>query len=82
MHEKRVQKKMDIGTLLSSQEHRALLVALINRGSNADLVPPSVYIGFFQFRTIVHDFSGGLDWDLLLGNPTSRHPGLPGLAVP
>ena len=79
---------MDIGTLLSSQERRALPVALINRGSNADFVPPSVYIGFFQF-VLAKGRSGQLSmifWrarlGLLLGNPTGRHPGLPGLAVP
>ena len=34
------------GTLVSSQERRALAVSGVNPGSTAGFVPPSVYIGF------------------------------------
>ena len=49
LHEKGLQRQIGVGTLVSSQERRALLVPLINRGSTARFVPPSVYIGFPLF---------------------------------
>ena len=49
VHEKGLQRQIGVGTLVSSQERRALAVPLINRGSTADFVPPSVYIGFRLF---------------------------------
>ena len=44
LHEKGLQRQVGVGTLVSSQERRALLVARINRGSTAGFVPPSVYV--------------------------------------
>ena len=49
LHEKGLQRQIGDGTLVSSQERRALAVPLINRGSTADFVPPSVYIRFRVF---------------------------------
>ena len=49
MHEKGLQKQKGDGPLVSSQGERALLVPLVSRGSTADFVPPSVYIGFRLF---------------------------------
>ena len=42
-------RQISVGTLVSSQEPRALAVPLINRLSTAGFVPPSVYIGFHFF---------------------------------
>ena len=36
LHEKGLQRQIGVGTLVSSQERRALFVLLINRWSNAD----------------------------------------------
>ena len=36
LHEKGLQRQIGVGTLVSSQEQIALLVALINRGLTAD----------------------------------------------
>ena len=55
LHEKGLQRQIGVGTLVSSQEQRALLVPVINRlstagqpvinrGSTAGFVSPSVYI--------------------------------------
>ena len=60
LHEKGLQRQISVGTLVSSQERRALAVPLINRlstacqprvnrGSTADFVLQSVYIGFRLF---------------------------------
>ena len=60
LHKKDLRKQIGVGTLVSSQERRALAVLLItrsstanqprvNRGSTADFFPPSVYIGFRLF---------------------------------
>ena len=49
LREKSLQKIIGAGTLLSSQERRALAVPLINRWSTADFVPPTVYMGFLLF---------------------------------
>ena len=49
LHEKGLQRQKGVGPLVSSQEHRALLVLRINRGSTAGFVPPPVYIGFPLF---------------------------------
>ena len=45
--------KKGVGPLVSSQERRALPVPVINRGSTARCVPPSVYIGFRLFVLLV-----------------------------
>ena len=42
-------KYVGVGPLVSSQERRAFVVPRINRGSTADFVPPSVYMGFPLF---------------------------------
>ena len=49
LHEKGLQRQKGVVPLVSSQEQRALLVPLINRGSTGHFVPPSVYIGFRLF---------------------------------
>ena len=49
LHENSLQRQIRVGTLVSSQERRALAVPLMNRWSIADFVPPSVYIGFRLF---------------------------------
>ena len=49
LHEKGLQRQKGVVPLVGSQEQRALLVLVINRLSNADFVPPSVYIGFRLF---------------------------------
>ena len=49
MHEKGLQGQISVGTLVSSQEQRALLVSRLNRGSTAGFVLPSVYMGFRLF---------------------------------
>ena len=60
LHEKGLQRQIGVGTLVSSQEQRALLVPVTNRGSTgcqpvvirgstAGFVPPPVYIGFPLF---------------------------------
>ena len=46
LHEKGLQRQITFGTLVNSQQRRALLVPLINRGSTGRFVPPPVYIGF------------------------------------
>ena len=59
-HENGLQSQIGVGTVVSSQERRALLVPrsnrwstagqpLVNRGSTAGFVPPPVYIGFPLF---------------------------------
>ena len=42
LHEKVLQKQIGVGTFVSIQERRALLVLLKNRGSTVRFVPPSV----------------------------------------
>ena len=49
LRERSFQRQIGVGTLVSSQERRALAVPLINRGSTTDFVPPTVYIGFRLF---------------------------------
>ena len=60
LREKGLQRQKGVGPLVSSQEQSALLVPVINRlstavqprvnrGSTADFVPPSVYVGFRLF---------------------------------
>ena len=49
LHEKGLQRQIAVGTLVNSQQRRALLVPLINRGSTGRFVPPPVYIGFPLF---------------------------------
>ena len=67
LHEKGLQRQIGVGTLVSSQERRAPAVPLINRlatagqplvnrGSTADFVPPSVYIGFRFVRASEETF--------------------------
>ena len=96
MHEKGLQRQIGVGTLVSSQGRRALAVPLVNRlstagqplvnrGSTADFVPPSVYIGF---RLIVLPkrrpgqclrFAGGQERGLSPGriDPTASRPTQP-----
>ena len=42
LHEKGLQRQIGVGTLVSSQERRALFVPRIYRGLTAGFVPPSV----------------------------------------
>ena len=60
LHEKGLQRQIDVGTMVSSQQRRALLVPRLNRGSTggqprfnrwstAGFVPPPVYTGFPLF---------------------------------
>ena len=60
LHEKGLQRQLGVGTLVSSQERRALLVPLmnplqtadgpvVNRGSTAGFASPPVYIGIPSF---------------------------------
>ena len=60
LHEKGLQRQLAVGTLVNSQQRRALAVPVINRGQTADkprmnrwspagFVPPPVYIGFPLF---------------------------------
>ena len=49
LHEKGLQRQIGVGTLVRSQERRAIAVPVINRGSTAGFVPPAVYIGFPLF---------------------------------
>ena len=49
LHEKSLQRQIGVGTLVSSPEHRVLLVPRFNRGSTVGFVPPSVYVGFRLF---------------------------------
>ena len=49
LHEKGLQRQIGVGTLVSSQEQRALLVLVINRSSTGRFVPATVYIGFPLF---------------------------------
>ena len=51
LHEKCLQRQIGVGTLVSSQERRAVVVPRIYRLQTADkpimnFVPPSIYIGF------------------------------------
>ena len=76
---------MGVGTLVSSQEERALLVPVINRLSTGRCVPPSVYIGFRLFvlpkRRPGHclRFAGGQEGGLSPGriDPTASRPTQP-----
>ena len=94
LHEKGLQRQIGVGTLVSSQERRALAVPLINRlsaagqplvnrGSTADFVPPSVYIGFRLFVLPKRHpgqclrFAGKKKDGCLLAGPTRRRPVLP-----
>ena len=49
LHEKGLQRQEGAGPLVGSQERRAAVVPLINRGSNAGFVPPPVYMAFRLF---------------------------------
>ena len=49
LHEKGLQRQVAVGTLVSSQQRRALAVPLTNRWSTGCFVPPPVYIGFPLF---------------------------------
>ena len=49
LHEKGLQRQIGVGTVVSSQERRALLVPRLNRWSTVCFVPPPVYIGFPLF---------------------------------
>ena len=49
LHEKNLQRQIGVGTLVSSQEQRALLIPVINRLSTAGFVPPTDYKGFPLF---------------------------------
>ena len=60
MHEKGLQRQIAVGTLVNSQQRRALAVPVINRGqtgyqpvinrlSTGRFVPPPVYLGFPLF---------------------------------
>ena len=46
LHEKGLEGQKGVGTLVNSQQRRALAVPVINRGSTGRFVPPPVYIGF------------------------------------
>ena len=85
LHEKGLQRQIGVGTLVSSQERRALAVPLINRGSTADFVPPSVYIGLRLFVLPKRHpgqclrFAGGQETGLSPGRigPTASSPTQP-----
>ena len=49
MHEKGLQRQTGVGTLVNSQQRRALAVPVINRASTERFVPPPVYIAFPRF---------------------------------
>ena len=49
LHEKGLLRQKSVVPLVGSKEQRALFVPVINRGSTADFVSPSVYIGFRLF---------------------------------
>ena len=49
LHEKGLQRQIGVGTLVNSQQRRALAVPRINRWSTGRFVPPPVYIGFPLF---------------------------------
>ena len=49
LHEKGIQRQVGVGTLVNSQQRKALAVPLINRWSTGHFVPPPVYIGFPLF---------------------------------
>ena len=49
LHEKRFQRHIGVGPLVSSQERRALAVPRISRGSTGCFVSASVYIGIRLF---------------------------------
>ena len=56
LHEKGLQRQIGVGTLVNSQQRRALAVPVINHdkpvinsGSTAGVVPSTVYIGFPLF---------------------------------
>ena len=101
LHEKGLQGPKGDGPLVSSQDEERVRPAdkpRTNCWSNADFVPPSVYIGFRLFvllksrsgllcsmpwvRAVVHDALGGTRDSCLLGEPFRRRPVLPGSAPP
>ena len=88
MHEKGLQRKTGVRTLVSSQERRALAVALINCGSTARSGPPSVYIDFLCscLQKDVQDsfprYSGGLDCRLAYVPPDTSASCSARLAAP
>ena len=49
MHEIGLQRQIAVGTLVHSQQRRALLVPRSNRWSTTGFVPPPVYMGFPLF---------------------------------
>ena len=49
LHKKGLQRQIGVGTLVNSQQRRALAVPLINRWSTGRFVPPPFYIGFPLF---------------------------------
>ena len=85
--EKGLQKTND-STLVSSQERKARAVLLIIRWSTAGFVRPSVYKKNLcsRWQKDLQDsfpgYLGGLEASCLLGNPTCRHPVLPGPTAP
>ena len=62
LHGKGLQRQIGVGTLVSIQERRALLVPLINRWSTARFVPPSVYIGFPSFVPLGPEGNSSIVW--------------------
>ena len=95
LHEKGLQRQKGVGPLVSSQEQRALLVPLINRGNRSTagqprvLFPHSVYIGFRLFVLLERRSSdvSSMPWRVrgtlvLLGEQFCWHPVLPDPAPP
>ena len=86
LHEKELHRQKGVGTLVSSQERRALAVPLINRGSSSPIGLNGILFvracKIRPFKKVVHDTLAGQTVGWLLGHPTRRRPVLPGPAAP
>ena len=90
LHEKGLQRQIGVGTLVSSQEQRALLVPVIKTGRkvlvvNRMLCSPNGLHGISLvraseelFRTVVFDALGGARDGRVLCEQSRRRPILPG----
>ena len=56
--EKKIQRQIDVGTLISSQRQRALLVPVTNRWSTAGFVSPSVFRDMPGIKKVYKDKKG------------------------
>ena len=96
MHEKGLQRQIAVGTLVNSQQRRALAVSQLNRWStagqplvNRTFCSSTVLnrISFVRaceetFRTVVYGTLGGSRDGCLRGRPKCRNLGLPSFAPP